>query len=146
MLCKFSENISMTAKVEYKENLRTECIHLKSGTQIETDAPTDNHGNGERFSPTDLVATAFASCMMTLMGIAVRDRGIQISGTTCEVEKVMEANPRRISQINVKMILPTDETYTDKEKAIIEKAALTCPIHYSLHPDIKKNVEFVYQS
>lgn len=134
----------MTAKVEYKEKLRTECIHLKSGTQIETDAPTDNNGNGERFSPTDLVATALASCMMTLMGIAVQERGINIDGTTCEVEKIMEANPRRISQINVKMILPKGETYSDKERAILEKAALTCPVHYSLHPDLEKNIEFVY--
>lgn len=134
----------MTAKVEYKENLRTVGVHLKSSTQIETDAPTDNNGNGERFSPTDLVATAFASCMMTLIGIAVQERSINIEGTVCEVEKVMAANPRRISQINVKMILPKDETYSDKEKAILEKAALTCPVHFSLHPDVEKNVEFVY--
>ena len=136
--------MGMTAKVEYKENLRTECVHLKSNTQIETDAPTDNNGNGARFSPTDLVATAFASCMLTIMGIAVRERGINIEGTICEVEKVMDSNPRRISQIKVKMILPKTETYSDKEKVILEKAALTCPVHYSLHPDIKKNVEFVY--
>ncbi len=146
MYCKFKEIIAMTAKVEYKENLRTECVHLKSGTQIETDAPTDNNGNGKRFSPTDLVATAFASCMMTIMGIAIRDRDINIEGTICEVEKVMESNPRRISAINVKMILPSTETYTDKQKAVIEKAALTCPVHYSLHPDVKKNVEFVYSN
>jgi uncharacterized OsmC-like protein len=136
--------MAMTAQVEYKENLRTECVHLKSGTQIETDAPTDNNGNGERFSPTDLVATAFASCMMTIMGIAVRERNINIEGTICEVEKVMASNPRRISQINVKMIFPKEEQYSDKEKAIIEKAALTCPIHYSLHPDVQKNVVFDY--
>jgi len=134
----------MTAKVEYKENLRTECIHVKSNTQIETDAPTDNQGKGERFSPTDLVATALASCMMTLMGIAVQERNINIDGTISEVEKVMGTNPRRISQINIKMILPKDKTYTDKEKAILEKAALTCPVHFSLHPDVEKNVEFVY--
>jgi uncharacterized OsmC-like protein len=136
--------MAMTAQVEYKENLRTECVHLKSGTQIETDAPTDNNGNGERFSPTDLVATAFASCMMTIMGIAVRERNINIEGTICEVEKVMASNPRRISQINVKMIFPKEEQYSDKEKAIIEKAALTCPVHYSLHPDVQKNVVFDY--
>jgi len=134
----------MTAKVDYKENLRTECIHVKSNTQIETDAPTDNQGKGERFSPTDLVATALASCMMTLMGIAVQERNINIEGTISEVEKVMGTNPRRISQINIKMILPKDKTYTDKEKAILEKAALTCPVHFSLHPDVEKNVEFVY--
>jgi len=136
--------MGMTAKVEYKEKLRTECVHLKSGTQIETDAPTDNNGNGERFSPTDLVATALASCMLTVMGIAVRERNINIEGTTCEVEKIMASDPRRICQINVKMILPSNQTYTEKEKAIIEKAALTCPVHYSLHPDIEKKLEFVY--
>jgi uncharacterized OsmC-like protein len=134
----------MTAKVEYKENLRTECTHLKSNTQIETDAPPDNNGNGERFSPTDLVATALASCMQTLMGIAIQDRDINIDGTVSEVEKVMDSNPRRISEINIKMILPKDKTYSSKEKAILEKAALTCPVHFSLHPDIKKNIEFVY--
>ncbi len=134
----------MTAKVEYKENLRTECEHIKSGTRIETDAPPDNQGKGERFSPTDLVATAFASCMLTLMGIAIQDRDMNIDGTICEVEKVMASNPRRIAQIKVKMKLPAGQYYTDKEKAILEKAALTCPVFYSLHPDIKKNVEFIY--
>ena len=134
----------MTAKVEYKENLRTECVHLKSGTQIETDAPTDNKGNGERFSPTDLVATALASCMLTLMGIAVQERDINIDGTTCDVEKVMASDPRRISEINIKMTLPGDKSYSDRERAILEKAALTCPVHYSLHPDIKRNIEFIY--
>jgi uncharacterized OsmC-like protein len=134
----------MTAKVVYKENLRTNCVHIKSGSEFETDAPTDNNGKGERFSPTDLVATAFASCMLTLMGIAVQDRDINIDGTDCEVEKIMASGPRRIAQINVKMTLPTTERYSDKEKEILEKAALTCPVFFSLHPDIEKNVEFVY--
>lgn len=134
----------MTAKVQYKEKLRTACVHLKSGTQIETDAPTDNNGNGERFSPTDLVATALASCMMTIMGIAIQDRDINIDGTYCEVEKVMSANPRMIAVINIKMVFPEDRTYSDQDKAILEKAAHTCPVHFSLHPDVEKNVEFVY--
>ena len=134
----------MTAKVEYKENLRTVCEHVKSGTLIETDAPTDNQGKGERFSPTDLVATAFASCMLTLMGIAIQERDINIDGTTCEVEKVMASNPRRIAAINVKMRFPAGREYSDKEKMILEKAALTCPVFYSLHPDIDKNVSFIY--
>ncbi len=134
----------MTAKVTYKENLRTTCEHLKSGSQIETDAPTDNKGKGERFSPTDLVATALASCMLTLMGIAVQERDINIDGTTCDVEKIMAADPRRISQINITMMLPTDRKYSDKEKAILEKAALTCPVYFSLHPDLIKNIDFVY--
>lgn len=134
----------MTAKVIYKEKLRTSCEHLKSGTQIETDAPTDNNGNGERFSPTDLVATALSSCMLTLMGIAIQERNINIDGTTCDVEKIMAANPRRISAINIKMTLPVDKKYDDKEKSILEKAALTCPVFVSLHPEMEKNIEFIY--
>lgn len=134
----------MTAKVIYKESLRTDCEHIKSGTKIETDAPTDNNGKGERFSPTDLVATALASCMLTLMGIAVQERDINIDGTTCDVEKVMVSNPRRIGAINIKMTLPVDKSYSDKERAILEKAALTCPVFLTLHPDVEKNIEFVY--
>lgn len=134
----------MTAKVIYKENLRTECTHIKSDSKVETDAPTDNNGNGERFSPTDLVATAFASCMLTLMGIAVQNRDIDIEGTTCDVEKIMTTEPRRIDKINVTMNFPEGKEYSDKEKEILEKSALTCPVHFSLHPDIEKNVSFVY--
>lgn len=132
----------MTSKVIYNGHLRTEATHLKSGTIIETDAPTDNNGKGERFSPTDLVATALASCMMTIMGIAANTHNINIVGTTCEVEKIMVANPRRIGTIRVQMHFPESLIFTEREKQILEKAALTCPVHQSLHPDIDKDVHF----
>jgi len=132
----------MTSKVIYNGHLRTEATHLKSGTIIETDAPTDNKGKGERFSPTDLVATALASCMMTIMGIAANTHNINIVGTTCEVEKIMVSDPRRIGTIRVEMTFPEVLSFTPKEKQILEKAALTCPVYQSLHPDVQKDVHF----
>lgn len=134
----------MTSKVVYEGNLRTIATHLKSGTVIETDAPTDNNGKGERFSPTDLVATALASCMCTLMGIAANTHHINIDGIVCEVEKIMAANPRRIAEVKVQVQMPVTQTYSDKEKAILERAALTCPVYLSLHEECKKSVEFIW--
>ena len=132
----------MTSKVIYQGDLRTEATHLQSGTIIETDAPVDNQGKGERFSPTDLVATALASCMLTLMGIAARTHNIEMDGTECEVEKIMVPNPRRIGGVNVKVTLPGTGKYTEKEMKILEHAALTCPVYLSLHPDCQKEVTF----
>lgn len=134
----------MTSKVIYNDKLRTTATHLASGSEIVTDAPLDNQGKGEKFSPTDLVATAFASCMLTIMGIAARTHDIQITDTTCEVEKIMASQPRRISEIKVIMTFPKNAQYTDKEKKILELAALTCPVFYSLHPDLRKDIQFVY--
>ena len=134
----------MTSKVIYNDNLRTIATHLKSGSEIVTDAPIDNNGKGEKFSPTDMVATALASCMLTIMGIAAETHTIDITDTSCYVEKVMASNPRRIAEINIKMTFPKNKQYTDKEKKILEHAAKTCPVHFSLHPDIKKDIEFVY--
>lgn len=134
----------MTATVIYEGDLRTVATHLKSGTTIETDAPTDNQGKGERFSPTDLVSAALASCMMTIMGIAARTHHIQLEGTTCQVQKIMESNPRRIGTIQVEMTIKGQLQYNDKEKAIIEHAALTCPVFLSLHPELKKDVQFIW--
>lgn len=134
----------MTSSVIYKGELRTEATHLRSGSTIETDAPADNQGKGERFSPSDLVATALASCMCTIMGIAARTHGINIEGTKCDVEKIMVAEPRRIGEIKVAMHFPETEHYTDKEKKILEHAALTCPVFESLHPDCKKTVSFLW--
>ncbi len=134
----------MTSKVVYEGNLRTIATHLKSGTVIETDAPTDNNGKGERFSPTDLVATALASCMCTLMGIAANTHHINIDGIVCEVEKIMAANPRRIAEVKVQVQMPVTQTYSDKEKTILERAALTCPVYLSLHEACKKSVEFIW--
>ena len=132
----------MTSKLIYKGDLRTEATHMLSGTVIETDAPPDNNGKGERFSPTDLVATAMAACMCTLMGIAARTHNINIDGVECEIYKIMVANPRRIGEVRVDLHFPKNITYTDKEKAILERAALTCPVIESLHPDLKKTVAF----
>lgn len=132
----------MTSKVIYKGDLRTECEHLQSGRRIITDAPLDNQGKGEAFSPTDTVATALASCMLTIMGIKARDNSWDITGTTAEVTKSMEANPRRISGIQVDIIVKGE--LSDKARKILENAAITCPVMNSIHPDIKKDITFTY--
>ncbi|HRO42175.1 MAG TPA: OsmC family protein [Flavipsychrobacter sp.] len=132
----------MTSKVVYHGELRTIATHINSGTTIETDAPLDNQGKGERFSPTDLVATALASCMFTLMGIAARTHNINVENMECEVEKVIVANPRKIGAVNIAVNFPAGQQYADKEKKILEHAALTCPVFLSLHEDVEKNVSF----
>ncbi len=131
----------MTANIIYEGNLRTRCTHLQSGTEILTDAPRDNQGNGEAFSPTDLVATALASCIVTTMGIKCRQMGISIDGTRTEVLKTMAADPRRISRIDVVLHMPPNG-YSDKDKQILEQTAKTCPVAISLHPDLIKEVVF----
>lgn len=130
----------MTSKVTYLGNLRTESVHLKSGNTFITDAPIDNNGKGEAFSPTDTVATGLASCMITVMGIKARDLGVDMTGTTAEVTKTMASDPRRISKIKVVLDFPFDAD--DKTKKILENTANTCPVHYSLHPDIEKDITF----
>ncbi len=132
----------MTSKVIYKGDLRTAATHLKSDTIIETDAPTDNQGKGERFSPTDLVATALASCMATIMGIYARTHELSIDGAYMEVEKIMTPPPRKIGEIKVDLFFPIENKYSTKQKTALEHAALTCPVYLSLHPDIKKTVVF----
>lgn len=129
-----------TSKVTYLGELRTSSIHLQSGSEIISDAPIDNNGKGEAFSPTDTVANGLASCMFTVMGIRAREMDIDFSGSTAEVTKVMAAEPRRISEIHVtfNMSIEADE----KTKTILERTALTCPVHYSLHPDIKREIVF----
>jgi uncharacterized OsmC-like protein len=134
----------VTSTVVYKGSLRTEAVHLQSGTVIETDAPVDNQGKGERFSPTDLVATALASCMGTVMGIAARTHGIDIDGTTFSVEKIMVADPRRIGEIKINITFPTNQNYEEKHRTLLQKAAMTCPVFESLHPDLKKTVLFIW--
>lgn len=133
----------MTSKVIYKNGLRTICTHLQSGNEIITDAPKDNNGNGEFFSPTDLVATALASCMMTIMGIAANAHKINIEGLRAEVLKIMESNPRRIDKIEIKMYFP-NQIYTDKEKQILENAARNCPVAKSLHSNLTQDITFIY--
>ncbi|WP_417871627.1 OsmC family protein [Winogradskyella sp.] len=133
----------MTSKVTYLGNLRTESEHVKSGSTFITDAPTDNNGKGEAFSPTDTVATGLASCMLTVMGIKARDMDVDMSGTTAEVTKTMASNPRRISKIEVVLNFPFQAD--SKTKKILEHTANTCPVHYSLHPDIEKDITFNWQ-
>lgn len=133
----------MTSEILYTTDLRTVATHQPSGTIIETDAPKDNQGKGERFSPTDLVATALGSCMLTIMGIAARTHQIDIEGTKVEIEKIMIADPqRRIGEIKVSMNFPDNKKYSDKEQKLLEHAAMTCPVFLSLHPDTKKTVQF----
>ncbi len=129
-----------TAKVTYLGNLRTENEHLKSGNKFITDAPTDNNGKGEAFSPTDTVATGLANCMITMMGIKARDMQINMDGTAAIVTKTMAADPRRISKIEVVLNFPSG--IDEKSRKILENTARTCPVHYSLHPDIERVVVF----
>ena len=130
----------MTSKVFYQGNLRTKCVHIKSGDEIITDAPVDNFGKGEAFSPTDTVATALASCMLTVMGIKANQLRIDFKNCNAEVEKIMSSNPRRISEIRVKMNLPLKISL--KDKAIIEKAGDNCPVHKSLDPKLRRVIKY----
>ncbi len=130
----------MTSKVVYIGDLRTIATHVRSGNSIETDAPLDNHGMGDRFSPTDLVATALATCIVTT--IAILAPSINIEGAECQVEKIMVANPRKIGEIVVTIDFPKSGPYTDEEKKRLEQIAITCPVHQSLHPDCKKTIIF----
>jgi len=132
----------MTSTVEYKGNLRTEAIHIESGTKILTDAPKDNFGNGESFSPTDLLATSLSACMLSIMGIVARRDNIDISGIKTEVTKIMYSDPRRVGEIHVKIYMPI--TLNEKQRTILENAAHTCPVAKSLHPDITQKIEFIY--
>ena len=133
----------MTSQVIYKGELRTEATHIKSNELIITDAPIDNHGKGEAFSPTDLMSTSLASCMITIMGITANNHEINIVGTKAEVLKIMAENPRRVAGIDVKMTMP-EINYSDKEKSILKHAAENCPVMKSIHPDIKVNLDFVW--
>jgi len=132
----------MTSKVKYLGALRTESEHIQSGSKMITDAPVDNHGKGEAFSPTDTVANAVATCMLTVMGIKAESIGIKMEGATAEVTKTMASNPRRISQIEVRILFP--DTYPEKETKILENTGKTCPVLESLHPDIEKKISFSY--
>ncbi len=132
----------MISTVVYKGDLRTEATHIKSGETIIMDAPIDNQGKGEAFSPTDLVATALASCMITIMGIVAKRDGIKMVGTRAEVEKIMGMDPRRISEIRIKIqfAFPVEE----KDRLKLERAAHTCPVSGSLHENLNEIVTFIY--
>lgn len=132
----------MTSKVTYQGELRTQCEHIQSSNTFITDAPVDNQGKGEAFSPTDTVATALASCMLTIMGIKARDMGIDMDGTSAEVTKTMASNPRRISKIEIN--IQFNSSFGEKERSILENSAKTCPVIFSLNPEIEKEISFTY--
>lgn len=131
-----------TSEIIYKGDLRTTAIHLKSGQQIVTDAPVDNNGKGEAFSPTDLMSTSLGSCMLTVMGIVAKRHNINIDGTRVEILKVMAENPRRVSEIHVDMYFTN--SFSEKDKTLLENTALACPVAKSLHPDINQKIRFHY--
>ncbi|MDP4827793.1 MAG: OsmC family protein [Flavobacteriales bacterium] len=132
----------MDYHVKYLGNLRNESTHLRSGNSIITDAPVDNHGKGEAFSPTDLASVSLANCMMTIVAIAADTRNLVIESMEAEVKKEMASNPRRISAIHVRLRITGQ--FTDKEKTILHHAALTCPVALSLHPDVNQNIEVAF--
>ncbi|WPO77272.1 OsmC family protein [Flavobacterium sp. KACC 22761] len=130
----------MTSKVTYLGDLRTSSIHVQSGSEIISDAPLDNNGKGEAFSPTDTVANALASCMMTIMGIKARDMEVDFVGSTAEVTKIMNAEPRRIGAIEI--IFQMKSNADEKSRTILERAAMTCPVFLSLSSEIEKKISF----
>ena len=132
-----------TSSIKYVGDLRTICIHLQSGTEIVTDAPTDNHGKGEAFSPTDLVATALGSCMVSIMAIKSKDLNVDLKDSTVSVTKIMQSEPRKIAKIEV--VLNMSIETSEKNKTILERAAMTCPVLLSLDPDIEKDVVFNWE-
>lgn len=134
-----------TIQTTYLGDLRTESVHLQSGTRLITDAPTDNQGKGESFSPTDLLATAYGACVFTIMGIAAKTHGFNIEGTQVETTKVMGTEPRRIVELITNFTFPPND-YSVKQKKILELAAKECPVYNSLHPDLKKTVTFTYSA
>lgn len=132
-----------TARIIYTGDLRTEATHLQSGTAILTDAPTDNQGKGEKFSPTDLTATSLGTCIITTMGIRLRAEGLDFTGTELSVTKIMTAQPpRRIARIEVELQMRTNVELTDEQRQKCEEIAHTCPVALTLHPDVEQAVTF----
>lgn len=132
----------MTATVVYKGDLRCECTHLQSGTVIETDAPTDNRGKGERFSPTDSLCVSLATCMITTMGIKAADMKIDLRDTKLAITKHMLSDPRRIGKIEIIMQMPTNLALEEKDKILLQIVGDSCPVMKSLHPDLKVVTEY----
>ncbi|NEU10028.1 OsmC family protein [Flavihumibacter sp. R14] len=130
-----------TIETTYLGELRTEATHILSGNKLITDAPLDNKGKGEAFSPSDLLATALGSCMLTIMGITAREQNINIDGTTCSITKIMASDPRRVGEAQIILNLPAGD-YTEKDRTVLKRAALTCPVAKSLHPELLQNVVF----
>jgi putative redox protein len=132
----------MTATISYEGNLRCNALHVQSNTQIETDAPTDNRGKGERFSPTDLVCTALATCMITTMAMKATDMGIELKGTSIAVAKHMASDPRRIAKIDITLTFPGGLILAEKDLVILKRTGEFCPVIRSLHPDVVVNIEY----
>lgn len=135
----------MTASIIYKGELRCQCIHNQSNTIIETDAPTDNRGKGERFSPTDLLCVSLGTCIVTTMGIKATDMGIDLTGTSLEVQKHMFSEPRRVGKIDVSIKFPATLQLSEKDKTILERVGDHCPVQKSIHPDIQTNIVYNWQ-
>lgn len=133
--------MSVTIKTKYLGELRTESVHLKSNNSLITDAPLDNNGKGQAFSPTDLLATALATCMITVMGINANKHGLNIDGIDCSVTKIMAINPRRVSEVVIEFNFPKNN-FDEKQKEMLREAAHTCPVAFSLHPDLVQTVSF----
>ena len=131
-------------EIKYQGNLRTIATHLDSGSEISTDAPRDNHGLGQTFSPTDMVCSALASCILTIMAIAVEKNNMDIKGTTAMVKKTMGNNPRRIAKIEIDIVFQKE--YDSKTRTILERAAYNCPVHHTLSETVEKNISFTYTS
>ncbi|MBA2746681.1 MAG: OsmC family protein [Flavisolibacter sp.] len=133
----------MTSTVVYNSELRTTCTHLRSGSEFETDAPTDNNGKGERFSPTDLMATSLATCMITVMGIKARSMNIELDGIKINVEKIMKAEPRRVGGIHLFFHIPESLQHLEEKSIhILKQTGINCPVQFSLHPDIEVNIDW----
>jgi len=132
-----------TSRIIYLGDLRTEAEHVRSGNKLTTDAPVDNNGKGEYFSPTDLLATSLGACMVTIMGMSAKTHGFNIDGTKISVQKIMGTNPRRVVEIVIDLHFPHNN-YSAKEKKLIELSAKECPVAQSLHPDLKQTVNFYY--
>ena len=132
----------MTANVIYKGSLRCEATHLQSGSMIETDAPTDNKGKGERFSPTDMLCVSLATCIVTTMGIKGIEMNIDLTNTSVEVTKHMLPDPRRVAKIEVKLNMPSAFQLDEKDKIILERVGNNCPVTKSLHPDMQVEIQY----
>ena len=133
-----------TALIKYQGSLRTEAQHLDSGQKIITDAPKDNKGEGEAFSPSDLLSTSLASCMLTIMGIVARQQNIEIEGVQAKMKKFMTASPRRVCEIQINFLFP--KSYEQEQKKLLEQAALHCPVAQSLSASLKQTISFNYPS
>lgn len=136
----------MTSTVIYDQNFRTVCEHIRSGSTIETDAPVDNNGKGERFSPSDLVATALGSCMLTMMGMRAAAMNVDLKEVKIDVEKIMKCDPRRIDGLNLTFHFPDSLVLSERQQTALQKAADTCPVRYSIHPDIEINIHYNWRT